>query len=57
LDKQGHKESRDKYSLRGKQFKEKVGTFEEGITASYCSKLRAKKREGRQLAIYCHRDT
>lgn len=32
-----------KYSLRGKQFKEKVGTFEEGITASYCSKLRAKK--------------
>ncbi len=32
-----------KYSLRGKQHKEKVGTFEEGITASYCSKLRAKK--------------
>lgn len=32
-----------KYSLRGKQFKEKVGTSIEGVTAAYASKVRAKK--------------
>lgn len=32
-----------KYSLRGKQYQEKVGTSIEGITAIYASKVRAKK--------------
>jgi integrase len=32
-----------KYSLKNKQYKEKVGTVQEGITAVYASKLRAKR--------------
>ncbi len=32
-----------KYSLNNKQYKEKVGTTQEGITAIYASKLRAKR--------------
>lgn len=32
-----------KYSLNNKQFKEKVGTAQEGVTAIYASKLRAKR--------------
>ena len=32
-----------KYSLKGKQFKEKVGTSIEGVTAVYASKIRAKR--------------
>ncbi|MBD3843522.1 MAG: hypothetical protein IE909_16895, partial [Campylobacterales bacterium] len=32
-----------KYSLKGKQYKEKVGTSVEGVTAVYASKVRAKR--------------
>lgn len=32
-----------KYSLKGKQFQEKIGTSIEGVTALYASKMRAKR--------------